>query len=97
MIRIENRRRSTWVFEAWKSVGKEGGPLAHDHENDLVIGDMANTPEVMKSHGAVYSRRCPPPVVTVPKARIDAMTPADRQVFDALVKAGEFQITAVAA
>lgn len=96
MIRIENRKRSTWVFEAWKPLVKDG-PLVQDHENDLVIGDSANTAEVMKSHGAAYSRRCPSPIVTVPKARIDAMPPGDRKVFEALVNSGEFQVTPVAA
>jgi hypothetical protein len=97
MIRIENRKRSTWVFEAWKPAAVEGGPPVHDHENDLVIGDSANTPEVMKSHGVTYSRRCPAPVATIPKARFDALTQADRKVIDALVKAGDFQISQVAA
>jgi hypothetical protein len=97
LIRIENRKRSTWVFESWKPAAMEGGPPVHDHENDIVIGDMANTAEVMKSHGVAYSRRCPPPVVTVPKARFDALKPADRKVIESLVARGDFVMGPVAA
>jgi hypothetical protein len=65
-LEIENRSRSNIVFEAFRK--GPGERLIHDHDADVVIGDSANTPELMARHKAVYSRRVPPPVVLVDAA-----------------------------
>lgn len=97
MIRIENRSRSTWVFEATTPNPKPGRRPIPDPANDLVIGDAFMTPQVMASLGARYDRRCPAPVVTVPKSVIDALDPKTRAVLQSLVDKGDFQFTPVAA
>lgn len=86
MITIENRTRQNYTFEAFKPNPVKGGPPIHDHDNDLVIGDMANTPELMASHKIGYSRRCPAPEVTISKERFDQLSAYDRRFLEAGAK-----------
>lgn len=96
---IENRTRSTYVFEAFVEGPKDANGKSRrvaDHDRDVVIGDMANTPELMQSRGAVYSRKVPPPVVVVDEAWVKGLLPAQRVFYDGLVRSNALRVREVA-
>jgi hypothetical protein len=96
---IENRTRSTFVFEAFREGPKDASGKARrvaDHDNDVVIGDMANTPELMASRNAVYSRKVPPPVVVVDEAWLKGLLPAQRAFYDGLVRKNDLRVREIA-
>lgn len=96
---IENRTRSTFVFEAFREGPKNADGKSRrvaDHDNDVVIGDMANTPELMQSRGAVYSRKVPPPTVVVDEAWLKGLLPAQRAFYDGLVRKKDLLVREVA-
>ena len=97
-VEIENRTRDCLIFPAYREVVQAGGKtrLIPDHEGDIVLGDMVNTPALMQSHGVDYGPRCPAPVVVVDQDAIDNVLkqPVVKSHWDARVRRGEIRLRA---
>lgn len=87
-VEIENRTRDTLIFPATKEIATADGKTKRvlDPERDIVLGDAANTRELLDSYGLEYGPKCPPPVVVVDQADIDALAPVVLANFKARVE-----------
>ncbi|HEX5038505.1 MAG TPA: hypothetical protein VFW95_00035, partial [Candidatus Limnocylindria bacterium] len=77
-VEIENRTRQILIFQAWRAAAKEGGKPVRDHGADLVVGSSDDTDQRLTELGVKRNPRCPSPVVTVDRDRLDKMDRVSR-------------------